>query len=525
MLTVRSEAGALSGGLLHGGDPSQRARVSRLPAVFTQPAQEDRPMVQVTYPGVYVVEVPSGVHTIAGVSTSVAAFVDRFVRGPDNRAVQIFGLTDFAREFGGLSTDSPASYAIQQFFLNGGTEAWVVRVGLSDPADPYAASKVDLAAGGAAQARVFAGKQLRGQSVENPGIWGDSLRVEVDYDTVILPGIDPDGVLTATEMFNLTVSQVEVRNGRTFVVATETFTNLTFRAGAPTNALAVVNEGSRLVQVELVAAAPVRPDASGTLGGAAAVIPTDGDKIDITIGATTATAVLDYGGSTPASIDRVRPFLEAAIRASAPNDPRLAGATVQFANGAFRVLLGRSGSNYSESEAISFANGAVGTAAADLGLDAGTAVESAQQLELGGGGDGIDITDAQLRGVQAAKSGMYALEDVSLFNILCLPAAADLPATQMFNTYAEATTYCEERRAFLIVDIPEDTDTLDDMQGWLTDNDPLRHRNAAVYFPPRAHLRPAEPGAAAQRGGQRHPGRRLRAHRRHARRVEGARRD
>ena len=45
-------------------------------------------MVQVSYPGVYVVEVPSGVHTITGVSTSIAAFLGRTSKGPMNKAVR-----------------------------------------------------------------------------------------------------------------------------------------------------------------------------------------------------------------------------------------------------------------------------------------------------------------------------------------------------------------------------------------------------------------------------------------------------
>ena len=87
-----------------------------------------------TYPGVYVEEIPSGVRTITGVSTSVAAFIDFFKRGPLNKAVQLFSMGDFGREFGGLDANSEASYAIQQFFLNGGTEAWAVRVASGTPA-------------------------------------------------------------------------------------------------------------------------------------------------------------------------------------------------------------------------------------------------------------------------------------------------------------------------------------------------------------------------------------------------------
>ena len=79
--------------------------------------------VQTTYPGVYIEEVPSGVRTIAGVSTSVTAFVGFLKRGPLNRAVRVSSFGDVGRVFGGLDADSEVSYALQQFFLNGGSEA------------------------------------------------------------------------------------------------------------------------------------------------------------------------------------------------------------------------------------------------------------------------------------------------------------------------------------------------------------------------------------------------------------------
>ncbi len=40
-----------------------------------------------TYPGVYIEEIPSEVRTITGVSTSVTAFIGRTLRGPDDKAV------------------------------------------------------------------------------------------------------------------------------------------------------------------------------------------------------------------------------------------------------------------------------------------------------------------------------------------------------------------------------------------------------------------------------------------------------
>src|SRR5262245_51447877 len=93
-------------------------------------------MVQVSYPGVYIQEVPSGVRTITGVATSIAAFVDAFPRGLLNEAVQCLGFADFEREFGGIDVNSPASYGIKQFFQNGGGEAWVVRVATLTDATP-----------------------------------------------------------------------------------------------------------------------------------------------------------------------------------------------------------------------------------------------------------------------------------------------------------------------------------------------------------------------------------------------------
>lgn len=82
----------------------------------------------VRIPRVYIQEIPSGVRTIAGVATSVAAFVGAAVRGPINKAIRIYSFADFERAFGGLAADSEMSYGVRQFFLNGGTDAWIVRV-------------------------------------------------------------------------------------------------------------------------------------------------------------------------------------------------------------------------------------------------------------------------------------------------------------------------------------------------------------------------------------------------------------
>src|SRR5690606_16270129 len=180
-----------------------------------------------TYPGVYIEEVPSGVRTIVGVATSIAAFIDRFARGPAQVPVRIFSMADFEREFGGLEAASAASYGIRQFFLNGGTDAHVVRVA-TDGDVAATAVLTSVFGGGSNIAVVTAGRRVGGVAVEDPGEWGNALRIDVDYATT-----DPD------ELFNLVVSEVTDEGGRMVVQRTETFRNLTMEPGAPNNAIEV----------------------------------------------------------------------------------------------------------------------------------------------------------------------------------------------------------------------------------------------------------------------------------------------
>ena len=74
-----------------------------------------------TYPGVYIEEIPSGVRTITGVATSITAFVGRAAAGPTDEPVTLTSFADFERRFGGLDVASPMSYAVREVFnLNGG---------------------------------------------------------------------------------------------------------------------------------------------------------------------------------------------------------------------------------------------------------------------------------------------------------------------------------------------------------------------------------------------------------------------
>lgn len=80
------------------------------------------------YPGVYVEETKQGVHSIPGVPTSITAFIGRAARGEVDEPVKIKSFADYERKFGGLSLVSTMSFAVRDFFLNGGSQAVVVRV-------------------------------------------------------------------------------------------------------------------------------------------------------------------------------------------------------------------------------------------------------------------------------------------------------------------------------------------------------------------------------------------------------------
>ncbi|MFO0979804.1 MAG: hypothetical protein U0996_25620 [Planctomycetaceae bacterium] len=81
-----------------------------------------------TYPGVYIEEIPSGVRTITPVATAITAFIGSAPRGLANEPVRVQGFADYQRKFGGLDVKSAMSYAVAQYFQNGGSDALIIRV-------------------------------------------------------------------------------------------------------------------------------------------------------------------------------------------------------------------------------------------------------------------------------------------------------------------------------------------------------------------------------------------------------------
>src|SRR3954471_5991940 len=129
-----------------------------------------------TYPGVYIEEVPSGVHTITGVATSITAFVGYAPRGPANEPTLVQSFSEYTRVFGGLSSLSTMSYAVQQFFANGGRDALIVRaVHLSADGGATPASKGTVTVGTT--------PDDLGLEAASEGSWSENLKVRVDYET------------------------------------------------------------------------------------------------------------------------------------------------------------------------------------------------------------------------------------------------------------------------------------------------------------------------------------------------------
>jgi hypothetical protein len=116
--------------------------IARVNAVEWPSHEEDGSMLPIfTYPGVYVEELPSAVHRIPGVSTSIAAFVGWAPPGPVNQATLVQSWQDFHTQFGGWNPHSYLGSAVKQFFANGGQQAYIVRDGTAP-----LQGKADLAA-------------------------------------------------------------------------------------------------------------------------------------------------------------------------------------------------------------------------------------------------------------------------------------------------------------------------------------------------------------------------------------------
>lgn len=193
-----------------------------------------------TYPGVYIEEIPSGVHTITGVATSIAAFAGWAPRGPTDHAGRVLGFVDFARTYGGIDSRSVLGYAVNQFFANGGQQAYIVR--LVDGASAKAA-KVTLD-----------GKLL--VTAANEGLWANDFAIVIKQST-----FDPS-------RFRLTVANWQLDPTG---VAVEVFDNLSMDPANARFVTSVLADQSAYVTAAVLGGATDPP--ANTFSGAPGNIP------------------------------------------------------------------------------------------------------------------------------------------------------------------------------------------------------------------------------------------------------------
>jgi phage tail sheath protein FI len=546
----------------------------------------------VTYPGVYIEEIPSGVRTITGVSTSVTGFIGAARRGPIDRAVRVLSFADFERTFGGPKDGAELWYAARQFFQNGGSEAWIVRIA-------KAAQAAARTLQNAAPADVLT------LTAADEGKSGNNIEVRVTYPgpstfTLALDFADPDDpTQSRSETFaSLSMNSQDPRYVETIVADSELVTaervdtalaaiaaaHGTSTSGEITDDVAtLVDAAHNQLQVSVNGGAPVpvtlanpgdvggasatahltslcaaiQQKLQAVLGAGAVTCSRSGNTIVISSGAAGETssvralpgarndvsARLKLGPAGGVEVDAVAslrpaetpdhgsllsgPFAAATELDGLPSvtenafqisldgygpDPvvldlppfstgtlseRLDALAahiqdkvraIKSANAAYsgftaarqgsRLLL--SSGTRGLGSSVQIFDAAANTIAGTLRLLTGTTEVRPDNTKLINGNE-ADYTDADVYNLviadRATRKGLYALESVDLFNILCIPGVSDP------GVLADAAAYCDERRAFLIVDPPRTTDTIAEMESLATGADLPKSKNAAVYFP------------------------------------------
>jgi uncharacterized protein len=391
--------------------------------------------VAVSYPGVYIEEIPSGVRTITGVATSITAFLGRARTGPINEPLVINSFGDFERSFGGLDVNYPVSYAIRDFYLNGGSQAIVVRFYKDPPTATDSIAKIAV-------------DDLK-LAAKSPGAWGKKLRmtldVEVSNEMRARLGLDASDAL-----FNVTI-----RLGN----SSEKLLNLT-----------VKNNARRIDRV---------------LKAESALLTWDGDwpSTALTMAKVAAARIVLV------ALNDALNALNDALNANPPVAATIASARTAYetAKTAYETAKEDLDDDATKAEKkLAKALAARPQVPADIS-NAEAALKTAEDNMKGSNGQVLDPT--AYIGSKINKTGIYALDKADLFNLLCIPPdkrEGDVD-TQVYQT---AMSYCAERRAILIVDSPtawsanKETAASKAVEGLPSLGlSGEAARNAALYFP------------------------------------------
>lgn len=129
-------------------------------------------MAEYLSPGVYVEEFESGGKPMEGVGTSTAGFIGLAERGAIEGIPQLVtNFADFKRKYGSYLSENEfgeyrfLAYAVEHFFINGGTRAFIARVAPNDAK--------------CAQGSVPPEAPVLNITAKNPGVWGNNINIVI----------------------------------------------------------------------------------------------------------------------------------------------------------------------------------------------------------------------------------------------------------------------------------------------------------------------------------------------------------
>jgi phage tail sheath protein FI len=428
-----------------------------------------------TYPGVYIEEIPSGVRTITGVATSITAFIGRTKRGPIYEPTTVNGFADFERIFGGLWSESRLSFAVRDFFLNGGGQAVIVRLFHPTFAPGEQEKAKSAAEAVAGEAKKAAGEDLNVElnEAEANDIKGKAKTKADEFNT------KTDVEKEAAQAVLTTVNAVAKEGAKVgdVVKAIDSAVN---DAAPITKARLTVGSNSKLI-LEAAYEGKWGNDLRARvdyerpkelLESFRAFRLTLNDLFNLTIrdmktGDTEVFRNLTVK-SGPRTVDKV---LE--------NESKLVRAA-QIPNGIPEE--NDQGLSEAEKKIVPFSKEDVEKSKRSVGVTD----EASDGLDL-------DQNDFTGEGKEAKSEGLYALERLfardGLFNLLCIPPYKfDNPSGDVeTDLLSKAAAYCEKRRAMLIIDPPSTwqskADAHDNFVGGGSEYPIIRSKNAAIFFP------------------------------------------
>ena len=401
------------------------------------------------HPGVYVEEIPSGVKPIEGVGTSTAAFIGYTTKGPMAEPTLIFKWDAYDDQFGGIRDEGkategdPMGFAVYNFFLNGGTAAYIVRIVLDGTAGTAQGFLIDPSDN----------TQIIKFTAANPGAWGSGLELRfalkadsTDRYVLEVGTLDAEGTFKALEIF----SDLAIGNDN-----------------APDFIEGKVNDASQLIQVDVQDIKPyllgvsISQDLSSLadfsgLNDKTMTVSVDGTDRTVTFAAD------DFDGNS--TLGDVAARIETLVHGSVTANEAVQSFTCAVQGSQLELT---SGSRLNSSSVVVTGLGVGTDAAIDLLL--GVANEGTERtgqesldlllsgvpgnLSMAGGSDGLEPDQA------AYDSVFAALEKYRDISIICLPGQTWYTTAAEKLVIDAAVAHAEKMKSrMVIIDPPVDTE-------------------------------------------------------------------